>query len=295
MIEFKTKVTITKGNTPALAFGGGKLDGSGFSSWGVNIDDAMQQIGSQISTIAGFETYDYHVTDGNTEYIVTATATFNDTLNEAQMYTWLYWTTDTGMLYVSFFTKQYQFAGSGVWLLMKELKTLALSLIGNDNTPLFKHVRVWNNQLELERTDPNNQLSYPKPALFIELANTSDIQQMGAGAQIYNELRVRFHIIHEHYNEYTDGNIFDEDVKVFEIAQRLFYAVSKYEPNGAVAMVRVNEELDFNHDNLYHFVQEYATNLVDLSREEPLNFVPAPTPLAIDLSLNINPTFIHYT
>ena len=295
MIEFKIKATITKGNTPAMAFGGGYLDGGIMAGYGTNIDDAMQQIGSIIGSIAGFETYDYHVTDGNTEYIVTATATFNDNLNEAQMFTYLYWTTDTGMLFVSFFTKQYQFAGSGVWLLMKELKTLALSLIGNDNTPLFKHVRVWNNQLELERTDPNNQLSYPKPALFIELANTNDIQQMGAGAQIYNELRVRFHIIHEHYNEYTDGNIFDEDVKVFEIAQRLFYAVSKYEPNGAVAMVRVNEELDFNHDNLYHFVQEYATNLIDLSREEPLNFVPAPTPLAIDLSLNINPTFIHYS
>ena len=211
------------------------------------------------------------------------------------MYVWLYWTTDTGMLYVSSFVKQYQFAGSGVWLLMKELKTLASTLLGDDNTPLFKHIRVWNNQLEQERADPNNQLSYPKPALFIELANTSDIQQMGIGAQIYNDLRVRFHIIHEHYNEYTNDNIFDEDVQVFNIAQRLFYAINKYEPSGAVAMVRVNEELDFNHDNLYHFVQEYATNLIDATREEPLNFVPMPTPLAIDLSLNINPTFIHYT
>lgn len=295
MIVYTIKATITKGNTPALAFGGGLLDGSQFAGYGVNADDVMQQIGSLISSIAGFVSYDYNVTNGNTFDIVSATATFDDTLNEADMFTYVYWTTDTSLLFISFFSKQYQFAGSGVWLLMKELKTLASTLIGDDNTPLFKHIRVWNNQLELERADPNNQLSYPKPALFIELANTSDIQQMGAGAQIYNDLRVRLHIIHEHYNEYTNGNIFDEDVKVFDIAQQLYYAINKYEPSGAVAMVRINEELDFNHDNLYHLVQEYATNLVDLTREEPLNFIPAPSPLAIDLSLNINPTFIHYT
>jgi len=295
MIVYTIKATITKGNTPALGFGGGLLNGDQFGGYGANANDVMQQIGTYISAIAEFVSYDYTVTDGNTFLVISATATFNDNLNEADMYTWLFWTTDVGMLFVSPFVKQYQFAGSGVWLLMKELKTLASTLIGDDNTPLFKHIRVWNNQLEQERADPNNQLSYPKPALFIELANTSDIQQMGAGAQIYNDLRVRLHIIHEHYNEYTNGNIFDEDVKVFDIAQRLYYAINKYEPSGAVAMVRVNEELDFNHDNLYHLVQEYATNLVDLSREEPLNFVPMPTPLAIDLSLNINPTFIKYS
>lgn len=295
MIVYTIKATITKGNTPALAFGGGLLNGNGFTGYGTNADDTMQQLGSLISSIAGFVSYDYNVTNGNTFDIVSATATFDDTLNEADMFNYVYWTTDTSLLFLSFFSKQYQFAGSGVWLLMKELKTLASTLVGDDSTPLFKHIRVWNNQLELERADPNNQLSYPKPALFIELANTSDIQQMGAGAQIYNDLRVRLHIIHEHYNEYTNGNIFDEDVKVFDIAQQLYYAINKYEPSGAVAMVRINEELDFNHDNLYHLVQEYATNLVDLTREEPLNFVPAPSPLAIDLSLNINPTFIHYT
>jgi len=290
---FTTKATILKGNIPNMAYGGGNSLGTSFNDYSANIYIAMNNIGTVMSGIAGFVSYDYNITESTSEYVVTTIVKYDDTLNEADMMTWLYWSNSNGQVFVSFFQKQYVIQGNGIGLLLRELKQVASDIMDENNQPLFKHIRIWNNQLDGERNDPNQQLSFPKPALFIELSNTNDIQQMGAGSQIYNDLHIRMHIIHEHYNEYTNGNIFDEDVKVFDIAEALYFAMNKYEPSSAVALVRVSEELDFDHDNMYHFVQEYATNLIDTKKDEPLLGVLAPSPLFIDLSLNINPTYIH--
>ena len=60
---------------------------------------------------------------------------------------------------------------------------------------LFAFVDVWNNQLEL--AEQQQQYSFPLPACFIEVLNVQEPKQLGDGVQLYDQLIVRLHIVHE--------------------------------------------------------------------------------------------------
>jgi hypothetical protein len=128
---------------------------------------------------------------------------------------------------------------------------------------LFAFVDVWNNQLEL--SEQQQQYSFLLPASFIEILNVQEPKQLGDGVQLYDQLIVRLHIVHEQLDA-GDGTM-ERNLDVFDLTQKTFKHMQGFEPDKASAFFRVNEERDYYHTNVYHFMQDYKTTYLDDSAQ----------------------------
>jgi hypothetical protein len=81
---------------------------------------------------------------------------------------------------------------------------------------LFAFVDVWNNQLDL--AEQQQQYSFPFPAGFIEVLNVQEPKQLGDGVQLYDQLIVRIHILHNQLDA-GDGTM-ERNMDVFDLTQK---------------------------------------------------------------------------
>lgn len=142
---------------------------------------------------------------------------------------------------------------------------------------------IWNSQAD--NMENQKLYSFPTPAIFIEFLNLEDIQDLGKGLQIYNDMTVRVHIIHRQ-EDTGDGNQ-DQNIDVYTFKQAVFAALDKFEPTGAVMFSRKGEFQDTDHTNIYHFIQDYKTNYVDSSRKTPIDGVTKAAPTDLELTKTI--------
>jgi hypothetical protein len=158
--------------------------------------------------------------------------------------------------------------------------------------PQIKYCNIYNNQYGLEVQ--GKTYDFLKPAVFIEMQNMSDIQQLGTGKQIYNELVIRLHVVHEFYNS-TDGNGDQEqNLPIFELKQNIYATIDLLVPDGSVGFVRINEIQNYDHENLYIYMQDYRTNFIDGSRERPIGFILKTPPTDLITSVTYEtPPYIH--
>lgn len=158
--------------------------------------------------------------------------------------------------------------------------------------PQVKYCNIYNNQYGLE--EEGKTYDFLKPAVFIEMQNTIDIQQLGNGNQIYNDLVIRLHIVHEFFNS-TDGNGDQEqNLPVFELKQNIFATMDMLVPDGCIDLVRFSEEQNYDHKNLYIYAQDYRTNYIDNSRERPIGYIIKEAPTAFQWAVTYDPSpYIH--
>lgn len=122
-----------------------------------------------------------------------------------------------------------------------------------------KYVQIFNNQID--RLESGDSISFALPAVFIEVTPQS-IEQAGRYDEVYN-LQVNIHILHEFYN----GSNFDENLDVFDVKQEVYKSLKNFQGTGGSSWTRVNEIQDFDHNQLYHFIQTYQTTYVDIDAE----------------------------
>lgn len=146
--------------------------------------------------------------------------------------------------------------------------------------PEVKHVDIWNNQLDSQ--EEQDIYSFEMPAVFIEFADLNDIQQLGGGMQIYNDMLVIAHVCHQELDA-GDGTI-DRDVNVFTLKQKVFMALNKFQPTGCASFDRKGETQDINHTNIYHYIQSYKTNYVDAQRVEPVGSITKTPPTQLEVT-----------
>ena len=149
--------------------------------------------------------------------------------------------------------------------------------------PDFKTIRVFNNQFELLESGEYEGVFCN--AAFIEIINDQPAIQLGRGYQLFDPIIVRIHIGHEFY----DGDNMDEDLDVFDLKDKVYQVLQKFEPDGAVAFCRTAEGQDYDHANVYHYIMDFTTNYIDGLMKEPVNGVQSipPTELVLNASLNI--------
>lgn len=141
------------------------------------------------------------------------------------------------------------------------------------------YVQMWNNQLASWRdsfknvgddqmvTGNNNTYVPPMPALLIEFDNLKNTE-LGAGVQLYEDLVIRIHIVHQMLDA-NDGTM-EQNLEVYALADQVYAALNKFKPAGCVELVRQAHRLDSAHDNMYHYIVEFGTNYVDASQLEPV-------------------------
>ena len=149
--------------------------------------------------------------------------------------------------------------------------------------PELAFIQMFNNHFDL--MESQDVYSFPFPCCFIEFIADNQLIQLGNGMQMYDPLTVRVHIGQDFYNA-NDGTE-EQNLVVFDLKDKVFIALQKFEPNGAVQFIRISETQDFNHTNVYHFIMDFKTNYVDYIRSEPLN--PALSSAPINLIINHTP------
>ena len=144
------------------------------------------------------------------------------------------------------------------------------------------HINEWNNQLA--QMNEGEQMTFPLPSAFIEIISDTPKIQLGNGVQLYDPLTVRIHILHEKYNE---NGYFYRDLDVFDTKQDVYLALQKFEPLNASTFVCISETQDNDHANVYHFMIDFATNLMDFSAKEPRNPLTVQPPFTYNINANL--------
>lgn len=129
-----------------------------------------------------------------------------------------------------------------------------------DGLPVIPHIQVWNNQVE--HMNSGDGYSFPLPAIFIEVRVTG-INALNGQYQEQKDLEIVIHYVHEYYH----GENMEENLDVFDFADTVFALIKGLKPTRCSTLTRIDEELDTNHTNIYHYQQTFATSYVDISAE----------------------------
>lgn len=164
-------------------------------------------------------------------------------------------------------------------------KLREITVANGEGGTMTPNVRIWNNQIKYE--SDGKLYDFPKPAFFVEVVNAVQFQTLAEGMQSA-DLGIRVHIVHEYYDA-QDGT-FEQDLVVFELRDQVRVKLMRYEPTACGPLVVINEEQDYEHTNIYHYVVDFVCHFID-SKGSPYD--PARTDLIdkdppTDLELTVN-------
>lgn len=132
-----------------------------------------------------------------------------------------------------------------------------LDVTNGDGNTVKLHSRVWNNQVEREKS--GDSYVYPKPAAFVEIVAPIGWQEIG-GNFLQADLGVNIHIVTELYN--TEGTL-DQNLVVYDLRDQIVALLSQYKPTGCGLMHLMDETPDYDHDNVNHYILTFAVNFID--------------------------------
>jgi hypothetical protein len=154
---------------------------------------------------------------------------------------------------------------------------------------LVQFVQLWNNQLEslkAKDTEANIMYSFSLPALFVEFLNL-ETEQLGNGIQLYVNLLIRIHILHRQ-EDAGDGTL-EQNLAVFDLRDAVQLALQSFRPAGASEFIRQKQEMDYNHNNVYHYIMDYGCTYIDTITNEPIKGVTKTATPVIDGSYDPHP------
>jgi len=120
----------------------------------------------------------------------------------------------------------------------------------------LQYVSVWNNQMEY--IENGGDYSFPLPSGFIELI-TDNLQDIGGGYQ-GSDLTANIHILH---NNLTNPDDIGLNSDIFDLKNNIIKLFFKFQPTQSSIFIRVSEQQDFNHDNVYHYIITYKLHYID--------------------------------
>ena len=181
--------------------------------------------------------------------------------------------------------------------IIAQLQTIALNPTVYGVTSFF--LDIWNNQVESLKSESeyhnepefasgNRQAPIPLPAVFIELDNL-ETEQLGAGYQIYPDLKIRLHIVHRQ-EDAGDGTL-DRNVDVLSLQDLVYAAFQGFQTTDTNEFIREHTAHDFEHKNIYRMTVQYATTYVDNALNQPVGGVSTtpPTNLVLDMTISQEP------
>jgi hypothetical protein len=151
----------------------------------------------------------------------------------------------------------------------------------------IQFIQLWNNQLESLKasdTEANIMYSFSLPALFIEFLNL-ETEQLGNGNQVYADLIVRIHILHR-LEDAGDGTL-EQNLAVLALRDAVQLALQNFRPAGASEFIRQKQEMDYNHNNVYHYTMDYGCTFVDTITNQPVNGITDNGPITPDIIITI--------
>lgn len=140
--------------------------------------------------------------------------------------------------------------------LYTEIKTALQSYTDSNGDLLFKHVGVWNNQVNSLLSKENDIIQIQYPAAFVEII-IEDIEEMQMHSQLWNVL-INIHIIDDYYNNELTEN--EENLRIFDLTDLVWDNFHHSKFTNTNRIVCVSNIQDNNHSNVYHYIQGYEAN-----------------------------------
>ena len=120
----------------------------------------------------------------------------------------------------------------------------------------FKFVHIWNNQIS--QLEEGQMYAFPFPNCFVEI--TSSYLPLGLGYSV-NDMIITIHIGHEEYD--AGGGNFEQNVNVFTYRDLIVKHLNGFQPTGCTNLMRIGEEQDYVHTNIYHYKILFKGAFVD--------------------------------
>lgn len=145
-----------------------------------------------------------------------------------------------------------------------------------------KFVYMWNNTVK--RLKAGSYAGIQPPFVFIEFKR-SDVEQYSNSDQVLS-MTIIVHIVHKFINS-TDGKVlFDQDLDILDFKDWVYQMLNLFVPTNCGQMLRVEEEMDNDHEIMVDYKQYYKVKFTDSLQDQPIggSVIPnAPPPV-------INPT-----
>ena len=82
--------------------------------------------------------------------------------------------------------------------------------------------------------------------------------------ETYDPFDIKIHII-DNMLDAGDGTQ-EQNLRIFDFKQQVYVLLKFFQPTNCVKMFRIAETHDYDHDNLYHYIQHYRSNFIDIER-----------------------------
>ena len=144
----------------------------------------------------------------------------------------------------------------------------------------LNYIHIWNNQLD--NLEDGKEYLWRFPAVFIEFGNEMPTNSIGNNVKIYDPLEIRIHICHEQLDA-GDGT-YEQNFDVYTLKQNVYKALQLFQTSGSGVFDRQGEEQDYNHTNVYHYVQRYMTSYIDNDLPLPIGGIEMLPPLTTNIT-----------
>jgi hypothetical protein len=160
-------------------------------------------------------------------------------------------------------------------------KLNSINIVTQDGitTPLF--TILWNNQIEYLKQ--GQTLALPNICAFIEIIVDSSNSIGGRSYNLENDLSINIHLLHTHY---STESMQDENLLVYDLRKLVIDKLYDFKANNMVAIFdKVGETMDFDHDNLYHYILSYKTRIREQINTDNIFTLSVP-PISLQVNLN---------
>ena len=139
------------------------------------------------------------------------------------------------------------------------LKDVFINILNKlKESTFFNTVIVYNKQPDRIRLGMNNFLM---PGVFVEI-NPINILNLSSGLNAM-DLDIIFHICNMEFDE--SDNLFDTNYDIINWRDKIHKIFEDYSPTNCGPMSYLNEDEDYNHDALYHYVYKFRCHFIDNS------------------------------
>ncbi|MDY0324491.1 MAG: hypothetical protein RBR24_10830 [Candidatus Carbobacillus sp.] len=141
-----------------------------------------------------------------------------------------------------------------------DIKNCLKAILKEDETPVFKHFDLWNQQVDfLEKETP-----FAYPAIFIEFLPIT-WTKMGMNKQAA-DVTVKIHIVSRWYNNTADYNPQHLDaLEYLELPDIVNNAITNFAPTAGNRFMRTASTINHNHETILDSIEEFVCNVIDIS------------------------------
>lgn len=138
-------------------------------------------------------------------------------------------------------------------------KLATIEVQNQDRNDVLLCSNIWQGQLDdlIASVDIINL-----PACYVEIV--AEQNQMLGSDFSGKDATVRLHILHENYN--NEGGL-DANLLVFDLRDKVLGIMNKFTPTNASSLVYVSENLDTAPTNIYHYVIDFRTHIIENMNE----------------------------